>query len=176
MDHFERELARMMRDTEEHTPFEPAQQDRLTTGIRARRRVRSARKAVGSVVAVAGLSVGLFLLPHTPEGDRPEAPLPMTGRPSPDVSPTPTPPQSSSATPTGSGTTTPDDTASTTTPPTAPASTGGSTSVGTDPSRSATTSPPPRASSTPSGSITPPPPTTPVESSSSSSADATDTG
>ncbi len=29
MDHFERELARMMRDTQEYTPFEPAQQDRL---------------------------------------------------------------------------------------------------------------------------------------------------
>ncbi|MFE2139528.1 hypothetical protein ACFW9X_41200, partial [Streptomyces sp. NPDC059466] len=92
MDHFERELARMMRDAEEHTAFEPPQKDRLTTRIRARRRVRSAQKAVGSVVAVAGLSAGLFLLPHTSESDRPQAPLPMTGRPSQESSPTPTPP------------------------------------------------------------------------------------
>ncbi|MEU0040465.1 MULTISPECIES: hypothetical protein [unclassified Streptomyces] len=178
MDHFERELARMMRDTEEQTPFEPAQQDRLRTGVRVRRRVRSAQKAVGSVLAVAGLGVGLFLLPHTPKGDRPQAPLPqpMTGRSSPAVSPTPspTPTRPSGGASTGSATTTPDDTSSTSSPPTAPSSTGGSTSVGTDPSGTATTSPPPRSSSTPSESITPPPPTTTVES--SSFADATDTG
>ncbi|TXS74568.1 hypothetical protein EAO69_14100, partial [Streptomyces sp. me109] len=88
MDHFERELARMMRDAEEHTPFDPAQRNRLRTGIRDRRRVRSAQKAVGSVLAVAGLGAGLFLLPHTPDSDRPQAPLPLTGRPSPDVTPT----------------------------------------------------------------------------------------
>ncbi|MCX4572100.1 hypothetical protein OHB41_02650 [Streptomyces sp. NBC_01571] len=184
MDHFERELARMMRDAEEQTPFEPAQQDRLRAGVRVRRRVRSAQKAVGSVLAVAGLGAGLFLLPHTPKGDRPQAPLPqpMTGRSSPNISPTPTltpsptptPTRPSSGAPTGSATTTPDDTSTTSSPPTAPSSTGGSTSIGTGSSGTATTSPPPGASSTPSESITPPPPTTTLEP--SSFADATDTG
>lgn len=177
MDHFERELARMMRDTEQHTPFEPAQRDRLMTGVRARRRIRSAQKAVGSVLAVAGLSVGLFLLPHAPKGDRPQSPLPMTGRSSADVSPTMTP--SPSGTPTGSDTTAPDDTPSTSSTPTAPSSTSGSTSAGADPSRTATSSAPPGASSTPSGSITPPPPsppTSPTTVESPSFSDATESG
>src|SRR5690242_14653113 len=69
MDHFERELARMMRDTQEYTPFEPAQQDRLRTGVLVRRRVRAAQKAVGSVLVAAGLGVGLVLLPHAPDRD-----------------------------------------------------------------------------------------------------------
>ncbi|MEU3248782.1 hypothetical protein [Streptomyces sp. NPDC006875] len=182
MDHFERELARMMRDAEEHTPFDPAQRNRLRTGIRDRRRVRSAQKAVGSVLAVAGLGAGLFLLPHTPDSDRPQAPLPLTGRPSPDVTPmlSPTPPQPS-GTPTGSDTAAPDDTAGTSAPPSAPASTGGAASDGSDGSGTTTSAPPPRSSSTPGDSSAPPPPTTtPVESPSSppssSSSGSADTG
>ena len=45
MDHFERELARMMRDSREHTPFEPEHQVRLHAGVRAHRRVRAVRAA-----------------------------------------------------------------------------------------------------------------------------------
>ncbi|MFG3589927.1 hypothetical protein [Streptomyces sp. NPDC047990] len=187
MDHFERELARMMRDAEEHTPFDPAQRNRLRTGIRDRRRVRSAQKAVGSVLAVAGLGAGLLLFPHTPDSDRPQAPLPLTGRPSPDGTPTlsPTPPQPS-GTPTGSGTAAPDDTAGTSAPPSAPASTGGAASdstdgtAGTDGSGATTSAPPPRSSSTPGDNSAPPPTTTPVESPSSppssSSSGSADTG
>ncbi|AVH58072.1 MULTISPECIES: hypothetical protein [Streptomyces] len=76
MDHFERELARMMRDAQESTPFGPAHQNRLRSGVRARRRARAAQKAVGSVLAVAGLGIGFFLLPHDPVDDRPQSPLP----------------------------------------------------------------------------------------------------
>lgn len=76
MDHFERELARMMRDAQDHTPFEPKHQSRLRSGVRARRCARAVRKAVGSVLAVAGLTMGLFLLPHERVENRPQAPLP----------------------------------------------------------------------------------------------------
>src|SRR4051812_44879570 len=76
MDHFERELARMMRDAQEHTPFETEHQIRLRSGVRARRRARLAQKAVGSVLAVAGLGIGLFLLPQDRVENRPQAPVP----------------------------------------------------------------------------------------------------
>ncbi|MGC3003480.1 cellulase, partial [Streptomyces sp. G35A] len=71
MDDFERELSRMMRDTRQQTPFEPAHQWRLYRGIRARRRSRMLWRAGGSALAVTGLSVGLALLPATGSGTRP---------------------------------------------------------------------------------------------------------
>ncbi|MFF3582807.1 cellulase [Streptomyces mirabilis] len=156
MDHFERELARMMRDAQEYTPFEPAQQNRLRTGVLVRRRVRAAQKAVGSVLVAAGLSVGLVLLPHAPDRDQPHAPVPRptTDFPSPTTTPSPTLPPSTS--PTGSAPTTP------TAPITTESATESSSSVGTGPSGTATAGPPATVPATQSGSITPssPPPTT----------------
>ncbi|MET9408979.1 hypothetical protein ABZX90_24915 [Streptomyces sp. NPDC002935] len=150
MDHFERELARMMRDSQEHTPFEPAQQNSLRNGVRVRRRVRAAQKAASCVLAVAGVSVGLFLLPHSPDRDRPLAPLPRpaTGPTSPYATPTPTSPPS--GTPTGSATATSEDTAGISYPPNTPTTTGSSNSVATDPGGTATTSAPATAPVTPS--------------------------
>ncbi|MFD8219703.1 cellulase [Streptomyces sp. NPDC059697] len=168
MDHFERELARMMRDAQEYTPFEPAHQDRLRTGVLVRRRVRAAQKAVGSVLVAAGLGVGLVLLPHAPERDQPLAPVPRpsTGFSSPTITPSPTRPSSGTATESASGT------------PTAPITTGSATesssSVSTNPSGTVTTRPPATVPATPSGSITPvSPPTTTVEPSSFVSATGT---
>src|SRR4051794_2526264 len=93
MDHFERELTRMMRDAREHTAFEPRHRLRLRAEVRARRRARTAQKAVGSVLAVAGLGIGFFLLPHDRVENRPQAPLPRPvtspASPSPTTLPTP---------------------------------------------------------------------------------------
>ncbi|MET7974229.1 cellulase [Streptomyces mirabilis] len=161
MDHFERELARMMRDAQEYTPFEPAQQNRLRTGVLVRRRVRAAQKAVGSVLVAAGLGVSLVLLPHAPDRDQPQAPVPRptTGFSSPTTTPSPTPPPSTS--PTGSAPTTP------TAPITTESAIESSSSVGTGPSGTATAGPPATVPATPSGSITPSsPPTTTLEPSS----------
>ncbi|MFJ8596979.1 cellulase [Streptomyces sp. NPDC093598] len=83
MDDFERDLSRLMRDTQQHTPYEPAHRQRLHAGIRARRRSRLLWKAGGSAVAVAGLSVGLALLPSL--GTRAQ---PADRRPQPATSPT----------------------------------------------------------------------------------------
>ncbi|WSQ07121.1 hypothetical protein OG604_04895 [Streptomyces sp. NBC_01231] len=76
MDHFERELSRMMRDTQEHAPFEPRHRQRLRSGVRSRHRARVAQRAVGSALVVAGLGIGFWLLPHDPAENRPQAPLP----------------------------------------------------------------------------------------------------
>ncbi|WP_063758858.1 hypothetical protein [Streptomyces sp. NRRL S-340] len=76
MDHFERQLTRMMRAAEEHTPFEARHRERLWAGVRARRRARAAQRAVGSLLAVAGVGVGVFLLPGTRAGVEPAAPVP----------------------------------------------------------------------------------------------------
>ncbi|MDX3803956.1 cellulase [Streptomyces sp. AK04-3B] len=97
MDHFERELARMMRDSQEHTPFGPEHEMRLRTEVQARHRARTVQKAVGSMLAVAGLGLGFFLLPHDSSETRPQAPLPRpavsptspyaTSAPTPDAAP-----------------------------------------------------------------------------------------
>ncbi|MFC9635936.1 hypothetical protein ACFTY8_43775 [Streptomyces mirabilis] len=168
MDHFERELARMMRDTQEYTPFEPAQQDRLRTGVLVRRRVRAAQKAVGSVLVAAGLGVGLVLLPHAPDRNQPQAPVPRpsAGSSSATITPSPTLPPSTS--PTGSVPTTP------TAPITTQTATESSSSVGTAPSGTATAGQLATVPATPSGSITPSsPPTTTVQPSSFVSATGT---
>jgi hypothetical protein len=65
MDHFEQELARMMRDSQEDTPYEDRYRYRLQAGVRARRRARMAWMATGSVLTVAGLGVGLVVLPSS---------------------------------------------------------------------------------------------------------------
>ena len=167
MDHFERELARMMRDTQETTPFEPRHQLRLRSGVRAKRRVRTARKAVGSALAVAGIGLGFLLLPHDRVDNRPQAPLPRPAMsptlptlspsrtpdtpPSPTTSPTPTDTTGYSNTPTATGssaTTSSDPRATATDTPSAPASTG-TAGVSTEQhiSTSPTTSPPATESS-----------------------------
>lgn len=92
MDDFERELTRMMRDGRRHAPLEPGQRARLYEGIRVRRRSRMLWRAGGSALAVAGLSIGLALLPDTGSrslpADRP--PLPATSPTPPPLSPPPT--------------------------------------------------------------------------------------
>lgn len=62
MDHVELELARMMRDSHEDTPYEERHRVRLRAGVRARQRARTVWMATGSVLAIAGLGVGLTLL------------------------------------------------------------------------------------------------------------------
>lgn len=109
MDDFERELTRMMHDDRRHTPFEPGQRARLYEGIRVRRRSRALWRAGGAALAVAGLSVGLALLPGTGSrslpADRP--PLPATSPTPPPPSPTPTAPGTSLPPPNTPGTTAP---------------------------------------------------------------------
>ncbi|RMB84061.1 cellulase [Streptomyces shenzhenensis] len=84
MDHFERQLARMMHDAEEPAPFGPRHRKRLREGVSARRRARAAKRAVGSVLTLAGLSVGLFLLSGDPTRAEPGEPRPLPAtRPSP---------------------------------------------------------------------------------------------
>ncbi|QWB27791.1 MULTISPECIES: cellulase [Streptomyces] len=138
MDDFERDLSRLMRDTQQHTPYEPAQRQRLHQGIRARRRSRMLWKAGGSAVAVAGLSVGLALLPGMLTKAQPADP-----RPQPATSPTPTH----------------DDGPTTGAPDPSPPPTGSATSV---PATSPGSSTPTGTTSSPAG---PPPTATPSESS-----------
>ncbi|MGC0373276.1 cellulase [Streptomyces sp. SAI-229] len=92
MDDFERELTRMMRDGGQPAPFRSEHQERLYEGIRVRRRARLLWRAGGSALAVAGLSVGLALLPGAGSRSLPadRGPLPATGPTPPPVSPGPT--------------------------------------------------------------------------------------
>ncbi|MER7491024.1 cellulase, partial [Streptomyces sp. NPDC126497] len=116
MDDFERELTRMMRDARQPAPFRSEQRERLYQGIRVRRRSRLLWRAGGSALAVAGLSVGLALLPSTGSRSLPadRGPQSATGPASPSPSPAPTtsapsvsrPPTHASGT-TGAGTTAP---------------------------------------------------------------------
>lgn len=121
MDDFERELTRMMRDTRQPSPFDPARRQRLYAGIRARRRSRMLWRAGGSALAVTGLGIGLALLPTLNSGSPPaDRPLPAT-TPSPPPSAVPAPTTSAPAADTGTSpppTTTPPVTSrSGTTPP-----------------------------------------------------------
>ncbi|MFG2604863.1 hypothetical protein ACGFT2_15155 [Streptomyces sp. NPDC048514] len=160
-DHFERQLARLMH-TQEQTPFGPGHRDRLRAGVVTRRRVRAARRAAGSVLAVAGLGLGVFLWPHAHTDDRPSAPHPR-----PAISPTsgpstsPSPSRSASGPPPSYPTTQqpPDADTTTSDPPAGP----GSTATGQElPSATATssdeaTAPPPTVtpSDVPSSQISP---------------------
>ncbi|MER8223858.1 cellulase [Streptomyces sp. NPDC094143] len=154
MDDFERDLSRLMRDAQQHTPYEAEHRRRLHAGIRARRRARMLWKAGGSAVAVAGISVGLALLP----GMLTRAQPPADHRPQPSTSPT----SSVDTTPT---TDAPEPSPTPTRPePTAPATTSGgvtpsgTTSATSEPTPSAT---PSRGRST-SAPPTPPPSPTPT--------------
>lgn len=62
MDHFEQELARLMRDGHGDTPYEERHRARLRAGVRARQRTRRVWMATGSVLTVAGAGIGLLLL------------------------------------------------------------------------------------------------------------------
>ncbi|WP_328444736.1 hypothetical protein OG780_04015 [Streptomyces sp. NBC_00386] len=165
MDQFERELARMMRDAQEQTPFEPAQQNSLREGVRVRRRIRAAQKAASCVLATAGICVGVFLLPHAPDRDRPLGPVPRptTTPTSPYVTPSPTPSSSESATGTAENTTGPSG------PPETPTTTESSTSVASEPgdTATATTRAPATEPATPSETPTSSPPPSHLEPSSS---------
>ncbi|MFJ2816870.1 hypothetical protein [Streptomyces sp. NPDC087294] len=144
MDHFERQLAHLMRTTEERVSFDPAHRDRLRSGVRARRRMRAAQAGVGSVLAVGGLGLGLLLLPGAPDRVEPSAPLPRPAS-SPAASPslTPSPPTSPSPASSASRSTspTPSDSATTGPPatPTYPPSTGTASHGTEDPTTAATT-------------------------------------
>ncbi|RRR86478.1 cellulase [Streptomyces sp. RP5T] len=92
MDHFERELARLMRDGHGDTPYEERHRTRLRAGVRARQRVRRVWMATGSVLSVAGIGVGLLLTqafaqgvsngPHPrPATSAESVPAPSTVRP-----------------------------------------------------------------------------------------------
>ncbi|WP_336047326.1 hypothetical protein [Streptomyces sp. CA2R101] len=103
MDHFEQELARMMRDSQEDTLYEDRHRYRLHAGVRARRRARAAWTATGSVLTVAGLGVGLMVLPSSFAQDGPtnpqrrpctpaeSVPMPAAPRPVPGVTKVPMP-------------------------------------------------------------------------------------
>ncbi|MDN3027313.1 hypothetical protein [Streptomyces sp. S.PB5] len=80
MDHFEQELARLMRDSEEHTPYEDRHRDRLQAGVRARRRNRTVWMATGSAVTLTGLGVVLVLMtgPFAQGGPAGPGPRPVT--------------------------------------------------------------------------------------------------
>ncbi|TQK50748.1 hypothetical protein FBY35_1095 [Streptomyces sp. SLBN-118] len=78
----------MMHEPQENTPFEPRDRNRLQAGVRARRRARTAWMAGGSVLAIAGLGVGLVVLPNAFAEDRPPAPQ---HRPVSTTKPVPTP-------------------------------------------------------------------------------------
>ncbi|TXC96530.1 cellulase [Streptomyces sp. ISID311] len=88
MEDFEHELARMMRETQADTPFEDQHRQRLHAGVRARRRARTVWVATGSALTIAGLGVGLEVLPsafaqggptvphHQPTSTTAPAPIP----------------------------------------------------------------------------------------------------
>ncbi|MFI1198714.1 cellulase [Streptomyces sp. BHT-5-2] len=63
MEDFEHELARMMRASQADTPFDDQHRQRLQAGVRARRRARRVWMATGSALTIAGLGVGLEVLP-----------------------------------------------------------------------------------------------------------------
>ncbi|MEY9966172.1 hypothetical protein ABIA33_004231 [Streptacidiphilus sp. MAP12-16] len=62
MNDFERELTRMMRDTQQDTPFGQDDRARLRSGVRRRRRARAAWMAAGSALAVAVIGASTLVL------------------------------------------------------------------------------------------------------------------
>ncbi|GGU98595.1 hypothetical protein GCM10010211_77400 [Streptomyces albospinus] len=74
MEDFEHELARMMRDTQANSPFEDQHRQRLQAGVRARRRARRVWMATGSALTIAGLGVGLEVLPSASAQGGPSVP------------------------------------------------------------------------------------------------------
>ncbi|GEC02743.1 hypothetical protein SSP24_03980 [Streptomyces spinoverrucosus] len=110
MDHFEQELARMMRDSQEDVPYEERHRSRLRAGVRARRRARTAWMATGSVLTIAGLGVGLLLLTSLfaqggsnvpqprPITSAESVPMPSTARPASTAKGVPMPTRTSTST------------------------------------------------------------------------------
>ncbi|MFD0317773.1 hypothetical protein [Streptomyces flavalbus] len=80
MDHFERELSRLMRDGQREAPYEERHRARLRAGVRARRRARRVWMATGSVLTAAGVAVGLLLAagPFAQGGSGGPRPRPVT--------------------------------------------------------------------------------------------------
>ncbi|MEH0416227.1 hypothetical protein [Streptomyces sp. B21-083] len=79
MDHFEQDLARMLRDSRQDTPYEDRHRHRLRVAVRARQRSRTAWMATGSALAIAGFGVGLMALSDTvAHGDTTPRPRPVT--------------------------------------------------------------------------------------------------
>ncbi|WP_424863137.1 hypothetical protein [Streptomyces sp. MMS24-I29] len=154
MDHFERQLAQMMRDTEAApAPFEPKHRERLWAGVRVRHRRRAARRAVGSVLAVVGLSVGLALLPGHATRVEPSHPGPQPAT-SPPLSAPPAIPDASPSTPSPSDTSTapaPPDGTATIAPP---ATTGSAATAPETPPGSTEDASPPSTWAPPSGTAT----------------------
>ncbi|MFI6810261.1 hypothetical protein ACIBO6_35565 [Streptomyces luteogriseus] len=62
MDEFERDVARMMCESQETTRYEDRHRQRLKACVRARRRTRAAWWSTGSALSIAGLGAGLMLL------------------------------------------------------------------------------------------------------------------
>ena len=62
MDHFEQDLARMMRDSRQDTAYEDRHRHRLRAGVRARQRSRKAWMATGSALGIAAVGVSLMAL------------------------------------------------------------------------------------------------------------------
>jgi hypothetical protein len=99
MDHFERELTRLMHAGEEDASYGARERQRLRAGVRSRQRARRAWVVAGSVLAVAGCGVGLTFLGGalamggpTGPGPRPatsaaSVPAPPTARPASTVRP-----------------------------------------------------------------------------------------
>ncbi|AZS84601.1 hypothetical protein AB0465_28750 [Streptomyces griseoviridis] len=147
MDHFERQLAQLMRTTEERVSFDSGQRARLRAGVKARRRMRAARLGVGTLLAVGGLGLGLFLLPAGHDRVEPSAPGPgqVTG-PSSVQDPTPGPTVGTGPSPGTSPSQPPSTTGVTDLPP---------TSASPPPTGSATSSAPSSATSSPSGTSAP---------------------
>ncbi|NEA63347.1 hypothetical protein [Streptomyces sp. SID12488] len=111
MDHFEQELARMMRDSQEDSPYEDRHRRRLQAGVRARREARTVWTVTGSVLALAALGVGLTVLPNSfaqggPTGPQPRpvtsaesVPMPSTARPASTAQEVPMPTRTSATRP-----------------------------------------------------------------------------
>ncbi|MEV4230564.1 hypothetical protein AB0J81_26405 [Streptomyces bobili] len=80
MDRFERELARMLRDSRQDTPYEVGHRYRLRAGIRARQRVRTAWLATASVLTLTAVGLALTVLPDllSPGGSPGPRPHPVT--------------------------------------------------------------------------------------------------
>ncbi|WP_329493470.1 cellulase [Kitasatospora herbaricolor] len=77
MDRFEQELVRMMREGQEETPYEDRHRDRLHAGVQARKRVRTAWKAAGSVLTATGLCVALLVVAGSFSRGGPAGPRPL---------------------------------------------------------------------------------------------------
>ncbi|MEV0909365.1 hypothetical protein [Streptomyces hokutonensis] len=153
MDPFERQLARLMRDTHEPVPFEPRHRERLHEGVRVRRRTRMVRRTVGSALAVVG--VGLLLLPAGPTRVQPAEPHPRPATSPTSTGSVPTPGETPTAPPTSSATTSLANPGATTSDtPTAPATTGSSATATSTTGGNTDVTTPPATSSTPSDTAT----------------------